>query len=159
MFEPQQGKSFALNTGVREARGNVLAFTDDDVTVEPTWPQNLMASLNDGEWAGAGGRTLLAQSFPPSLFSHKDLDNVGVLAALFDRGSQPSELGIAPYGANMAYRKEMFEKYGLFRTDSPVRVVRSGMRTPNLVVGCWLLANGCVTNLQPSFIIRFRKKG
>ncbi len=118
VFEPQPGKSLALNRGIREARGDVLAFTDDDVTVEPTWLQNLTAPLSDGEWAGAGGRILLAQPFsPPHWFSCKDPDNVGVLAALFDRGLQPSELGIAPYGANMAYRKEMFEKYGLFRTD------------------------------------------
>src|ERR1700722_16738649 len=36
-FEPRQGKSFALNTGIQAARGEVLAFTDDDVIVEPTW--------------------------------------------------------------------------------------------------------------------------
>ena len=58
LFEPQQGKSYALNAGVREARGDVLAFTDDDVTFEPMWLQNLTASLRTGEWAGAGGRTL-----------------------------------------------------------------------------------------------------
>src|SRR5215471_9795294 len=33
-FEPRQGKSYALNVGVREAKGDVLAFMDDDVTVE-----------------------------------------------------------------------------------------------------------------------------
>ncbi|MGB0049836.1 MAG: glycosyltransferase family A protein, partial [Terriglobales bacterium] len=65
VFEPRPGKSFALNTGVREAHGDVLAFTDDDVTVEATWMQNLTACLSDGEWAGAGGRTLLAHPFSP----------------------------------------------------------------------------------------------
>ncbi len=40
LFEPQQGKSHALNSGIREARGDVLAFMDDDVTVEPAWWQN-----------------------------------------------------------------------------------------------------------------------
>ena len=37
LFEPQPGKSYALNSGIREARGTVLAFIDDDVTVEPSW--------------------------------------------------------------------------------------------------------------------------
>jgi glycosyltransferase involved in cell wall biosynthesis len=60
LFEPQQGKSHALNAGIREARGDVLAFMDDDVTVEPTWLQNLTTSLQDDEWAGAGGRPLPA---------------------------------------------------------------------------------------------------
>src|SRR5271165_3469739 len=54
-FEPEQGKSCALNRGVGEARGDIVAFTDDDVTLEPTWLQNLTASLRSGEWAGAGG--------------------------------------------------------------------------------------------------------
>src|SRR5271154_1837494 len=40
-FEPHPGKSYALNTGIREARGEIFAFIDDDVTVEPTWLENL----------------------------------------------------------------------------------------------------------------------
>ena len=35
IFEPRPGKSYALNAGIREAQGEILAFTDDDVTVEP----------------------------------------------------------------------------------------------------------------------------
>ncbi len=119
IFEPHPGKSFALNTGVREAHGDVLAFTDDDVTVDPTWVQNLTACVNDGEWAGAGGRTVLSHPFsPPRWLTLAGPDNLAyVLAPLFDGGLQPFELREAPYGANMAFRKEMFEKYGLFRTD------------------------------------------
>src|SRR5580704_1493640 len=45
VFEPQPGKSYALNSGIREALGEILAFMDDDVTVEPTWLQNLTANL------------------------------------------------------------------------------------------------------------------
>lgn len=41
----------------------------------------------------------------------------GVLAALFDLGDKPCTLTKAPYGANMAFTKAMFEKYGAFRTD------------------------------------------
>ena len=37
LFEPRQGKSHALNTGIKEARGDIIAFIDDDVTVEPMW--------------------------------------------------------------------------------------------------------------------------
>lgn len=48
LFERQQGKSYALNAGIREAGGNVLAFTDEDVTVEPPWLKNLTAALHDG---------------------------------------------------------------------------------------------------------------
>jgi glucosyl-dolichyl phosphate glucuronosyltransferase len=119
VFEPQQGLSHARNAGIREAQGDILAFTDDDVTVEPTWLQNLTARLNDGEWAGTGGRTFLAQPFspPPWLGLEEPYNLGGALAALFDLGDRPCRLARAPYGANMAFQKKMFEKYGAFRTD------------------------------------------
>ena len=41
LFEPQPGKSHALNSGIQEARGDILAFMDDDVTVDPGWLQTL----------------------------------------------------------------------------------------------------------------------
>src|SRR6266849_2647219 len=65
LFEPQHGLSHPLNAAIRGARGNVIAFLDDDVTVEPTWLQNLTAALHDGELAGAGGRILPARWFSP----------------------------------------------------------------------------------------------
>ena len=119
IFEPRQGKSHALNTGIRESRGDVLAFVDDDVTIEPSWLRNLTQALDNSKWAGSGGRTLLAERFSPprwlALAGPHSL--AGVLAAVFDLGDEPCELDRAPYGTNMAYRKEMFEKYGPFRTD------------------------------------------
>src|ERR1700681_3481669 len=48
LLEKRSGKSYALNAGISEARGDILAFMDDDVTVEPTWLQNLTAALGNG---------------------------------------------------------------------------------------------------------------
>src|SRR5258708_37428539 len=62
-FEARPGKSYALNTGIKNAHGQILAFTDDDVVVEPDWLQNLTASLHGDEWAGAAGRTLPEREF------------------------------------------------------------------------------------------------
>ena len=119
ILEPRQGKSVALNTGVRESRGDILAFLDDDVTVEPTWLWSLTKVLENGEWAGTGGRTLLAEKFlPPPWLSLSGPHSLGgVLAAQFDLGDKPCELSDPPYGANMAFRRQMFEKFGFFRTD------------------------------------------
>src|SRR4029077_17362429 len=63
LFEGQQGKSYALNAGIRASDGDVMAFMDDDVTVDPLWLQNLTAPLQNGDWAGAGGRTLSAPPY------------------------------------------------------------------------------------------------
>jgi len=154
-FEPHEGKSYALNTGIREARGDILAFMDDDLTVEPTWLESLTAALGDGEWAGAGGRTLLARSFSPPrwLALEGQYGLGGVVAPLFDRGDTPCILSEAPYGANMAFQKKMFEKYGLFRTDLGPSPNRDTPR-PNedTEFGRRLLAAGERLRYEPSAI-------
>ncbi len=118
LFEPQPGKSYALNSGVREACGEILAFMDDDVIVEPMWLQNLTATLHDSEWVGAGGRILPEKSFsPPRWLALDGPYAMGGILALFELGDTPGKLDLPPYGTNMAFRKKMFEKYGGFRTD------------------------------------------
>jgi glycosyltransferase involved in cell wall biosynthesis len=153
VFEPKPGKSFALNTGIGEARGNVLAFVDDDVIVDPDWLQGLTAALRDDEWAGTGGRTLPAETLStPSWFS---LDLAGALCAYFDLGDVPCELDRAPYGANMAFRKEMFEKYGLFRTDlGPSPNPEIPRPNEDTEFGRRLMSAGERLRYEPSAIVR-----
>jgi glucosyl-dolichyl phosphate glucuronosyltransferase len=118
LFEPRQGLSQARNRGIREAQGDILAFMDDDVTVEPTWLQNLTANLQDSEWSGAGGRILPERSFsPPSWLSLEGPYAMGGVLDFFDRGKKPDDIDWPPYGTNMAFRRQMFEKYGGFRID------------------------------------------
>src|SRR5208283_848817 len=52
--EPQQGLSFARNTGVRNAFGEYVAFTDDDIQAEPAWLQNLVGSAERHDCSGVG---------------------------------------------------------------------------------------------------------
>src|ERR1700739_837122 len=119
IFESRVGKSNALNKGVQEARGCILAFVDDDVVVQPTWLHNLTAELHGEQWAGVGGRTLPANSvsLPGWLTLKGPYGLGGVLAAIVDLGDEPIVLDRPPYGANMAFRKVMFERYRGFRTD------------------------------------------
>jgi glucosyl-dolichyl phosphate glucuronosyltransferase len=154
IVEAKQGKSHALNTGIREARGDVLAFIDDDVTVPPTWLGNLTQSLNRGDWAGAGGRTLLADPVsPPRWLALSGRYGLGsVLAAMFDLGDQPCQLDTPPFGVNMAYRKEMFEKHGLFRADLGPRP-GSEIRNEDTEFGRRLMAAGERLRYEPSAVV------
>lgn len=157
VFEPKPGKSHALNTGIANARGEVLVFVDDDVKVEPTWLRNLTAALlHSGEWAGAGGRTLPPQKFEPPDWVPEDFEKDwgGIVFAHFDLGDNAGELDRAPYGTNMAFRKRMFEKYGGFRTDLGPSPNRETPR-PNedTELGRRLLAAGERLRYEPSAVV------
>lgn len=118
LFEPEQGLSRARNAGIRQARGEVVAFMDDDVMVEPAWLQNLTASLFSGEWAGAGGPIRPPQGFvPPGWLTLGGEQDLGGALALLDLGDEPAQLKRPPYGTNMAFRRSMFGKYGTFRVE------------------------------------------
>jgi glucosyl-dolichyl phosphate glucuronosyltransferase len=117
LFEPHQGVSHARNAGIRESRGDVLAFMDDDVTVGPEWLSNLTASLHRGDCAGAGGRIAPVWKSPPPRWLPIERPHALAPFVSFDLGSEPGPLNEPPFGANMAFRKEVFKRYGHFRTD------------------------------------------
>ncbi len=152
VFESQQGLSAARNAGIREARGEILVFVDDDVTVEPTWLKSLTAALSNGKWAGAGGRILPQGAFtPPKWLPVKERYAMAPLA-LFDPGLEAGPLGEAPFGANMAFRKEVFQKYGGFRTDLG-RCGDSLLSNEDTEFGGRLLAAGEQLRYEPSAVV------
>ena len=117
VFERRPGKSYALNSAIQQARGDVIAFVDDDVSMEPTWLGNLIAEFCSGDWAGIGGRILPQwPCAPPSWFPEEGW-SVRAPLGIFDLGVEARPLTDAPFGANMAIRRRVFEKHGLFRTD------------------------------------------
>jgi glucosyl-dolichyl phosphate glucuronosyltransferase len=151
LFEPKPGKSHALNTGIREARGEVLVFMDDDVTVEPMWLGNLTQILHGSQWAGVGGRVLpLWTAAPPPWLP----EGRGALAPLagFDLGVTAGLLSEAPCGTNMAFRKSVFDKFGGFRTDLGPRP-GSEIRSEDAEFGSRLLEAGERLWYEPSAVV------
>lgn len=152
IFEERQGLSIARNRGISEARGTVIAFTDDDVKINPDWLHNLTSSLHIGSWAGAGGRIIPV--WPKSLPGWMSVDDhrtMGVFVQ-FDAGPDPKELSRPPYGANMAFLRTAFEKYGGFRTD----LGRSGnnlLSSEDTEYGDRLLAAGERLRYEPHAIV------
>jgi GT2 family glycosyltransferase len=119
IFEGKQGKSHALNTGIRAARGEIIAFTDDDVIVDKQWLTNLRRAFDEFACIGVGGRVFaLWQSPKPSWVVLEGPFRAAGPVVHFDRGNEPREMKeVPPAGANMAFRREAFERHGLFRTD------------------------------------------
>ena len=134
--------------------GHVIAFTDDDVKVESSWLENISVPLRDGRFAGSGGRTLPPAGFSPPQWLA--IDNPYALAplALFNFGLLQMDLNEAPYGNNMAYRREAFERHGGFRTDlGPQHGVDCPQKGEDSEFGGRLLAAGERLCYVPSAVV------
>ena len=118
VFEPKPGISRARNRGISEARGSIIAFTDDDVLPASDWITQLVAAIHRWNAHGVGGRILprWEASPPPWLTGNQYLRNrLGImdfesscLLALPVKG-QPQV-----WGGNMAFRREVFDSVGGF---------------------------------------------
>lgn len=129
VFEPRQGKSFALNTAISMAKGEVIAFTDDDVSLDMNWLVKIRHAFEAYGCAGIGGRILAVwKSETPRWFAAEGPYKLGGAIVELDLGEEPCDLDRPAYGANMAFRRHVFEKYGLFREDlgpNPYNLIRN----------------------------------
>lgn len=151
LIESHQGVSYARNTGIRESRGEIVAFIDDDETAAEGWLENLTANLFNGEWVGAGGRVLPLWNSPRPHWLHPDSSLVSGPLAVFDLCQGPGRLTEPPFGANMAFRREIFDKYGAFRTDLG-RAGTSMISNEDTEFGRRLLGAGQPLRYEPSAI-------
>jgi glycosyltransferase involved in cell wall biosynthesis len=118
IIEKRQGKSFALNTGIENARGKILSFTDDDVTVDAVWLAETIRMFESTPCAGVSGKVVPVWNSPKPAWLTTD-GPYRLLPAIvsFDLGERPCEMKTPALGANLSFKKEVFEKYGSFRTD------------------------------------------
>lgn len=114
LYQPQAGKSFAANLAVRESRGELLLWTDDDVFVNPGWLEAYLdaAAAHPGA-TFFGGPVELAYETEPPAWLRRNLDVFGgVLAQVDPRpdGQAVSRREPPPVGANMAMRRAAFDE-------------------------------------------------
>lgn len=107
---PIAGLSRAYNIGIRESRGEILAFTDDDCIAPADWLSNIVRVFQDEpDVSLLYGQVLCAESLQ---------DVEGVVPAL--HFPAPEKLGraygfrVVGMGANFAARSSFFKKVGLF---------------------------------------------
>src|SRR5581483_10780434 len=118
LFEPRQGKSIALNTGLAETAATIVIFTDDDVRVEPQWVEAACrAMLADASIDYTGGPVFPIWERPrPNWLDERRSDLWGTLAIL-DYGREAfvfEEQRRVPLGANMAVRRSLVDRIGGF---------------------------------------------
>lgn len=115
--EERQGISFARNAGIREARGKIVAFIDDDETAAEGWLENLTANLHSDEWVGAGGRVVPQWNRRRPRWMLGESSFLAGPIAMFEPTVHEVDLIEPPFGANMAFKRSVFERFGVFRTD------------------------------------------
>jgi glycosyltransferase involved in cell wall biosynthesis len=116
VVEGAQGLSFARNRGVKEAAGDVIIFTDDDVLVEPSWLARYALEFREHEVECAFGRIHAEwRGRRPEWFSNA----LRPAYAVLDYGDSRMTVTTAGhefFGANFAVRKDLLADVGGFDT-------------------------------------------
>jgi glucosyl-dolichyl phosphate glucuronosyltransferase len=119
LFEPEQGRYAALNTGIRAAKGSIIATTDDDARVEPDWLTRAAVGLETHGCDYVGGKVLpIWKGARPAWLPNGPGGGYWAVLALQNYGDKPVEFGAKgipwPLGINTATKREAFERTDLF---------------------------------------------
>jgi GT2 family glycosyltransferase len=110
-FEGRQGKSFALNTAIKLARGRILAFTDDDALLPADWIARIADEFrSDPRLAGLGGRVELYRSDDAAVGTRRGTTRFTLDPNHFSADNIPI------IGCNMAMKREVIDALGGFET-------------------------------------------
>jgi O-antigen biosynthesis protein len=160
--EPRPGLALAHNRGLREARGEIVAFTDDDVDVDSRWLVELARAF---EWerdvACVTGLIVPAEleTAAQVWLDERVGLNKGYEPRLFDLGRNRPRDTLFPYaagtfgsGANMAFRTEALRALGGF--DPATGAGTRSRGGDDLAAFFGIVASGATIAYQPAAIVR-----
>jgi glycosyltransferase involved in cell wall biosynthesis len=124
LVERKQGKSFALNAGLAQATGDVIALTDDDVLPSIDWLARIVAAFRERDVTFVFGKVLPRWETvpPPEILLGEARDIWGPLA-LVDYGDEPADYLATsagqrlPIGANLSFARSALQTIGGWRND------------------------------------------
>lgn len=163
--EPRPGLSMARNTGICHSKGDIIAFTDDDVTVHPNWIARLQQSFHEPQVMAVTGLVLPAELETEAQFIFETGFggfSQGYRTKTFDtqffeemkhRGVPVWRIGA---GANMAFRRKAFELVGDF--DERLGAGSAGCSEDSEL---WyrLLAEGWLCYYEPTAVVYHCHRG
>lgn len=116
------GLDYARNRGALEAKTDLIAYTDDDTIPNPYWVFRVYETFRDPSIAAMTGLVIAAslKTEAEIIFEKYWPFNRGYLTKLYDYHFFSANLKTGPpvweigAGANMAFRKDIFEEVGYF---------------------------------------------
>jgi GT2 family glycosyltransferase len=163
--EPRPGLNWARNRAIIEARGEVIAYTDDDVVVDPGWVRALASVFAENPEVMAVTGLVVPYELETEaqlLFERHGGFGRGFKREWYrlDRGSGKRwkyyGTGRFGTGANMAYRRSLFDQIGYFDPALDVGTVTNG--GGDLEMFFRVLKEGHTLVYEPSAIVRHRHR-
>lgn len=111
------GLSAARNMGITESKADVIVFLDDDALVSDQWCQRITDAFANDAVVAMGGRVVpkfSVEQLPP-WFGRKLAEYLSCID--WGDGARFLRRGEWIVGANMAVRREVFARIGLFNTS------------------------------------------
>ncbi|MGN6402308.1 MAG: glycosyltransferase family 2 protein [Flavisolibacter sp.] len=117
ILEKRKGLDIARNRALKEAQHEIVAFTDDDATPDPSWLRSLLRNFNSPLVMCVTGMTmpLELETEAQEAFEKYSPFGKGFKRKTYSSaGHNPLSTGQVGAGANMALRKNVQQTVGLF---------------------------------------------
>lgn len=112
--EPKQGLSNARNCGIANSTGEYIAIVDDDETLVQGYIEAYIAFFDGCDAMAAGGAVIPRYETARPKWLSRYTEQMIANPICFGRGVKRFPASRIPAGGNMAFRREVFAKYGGF---------------------------------------------